>query len=162
MLYLLDANVLIDANEYYYPIDRIPQFWDWLRETADNGNIKIPYEIYTEISPLSGSLSDWINDQGNKDALLLDEDVDAALVQNAIEKGYAADLSDDELEKIGRDPFLIAYILADAKKRTLVTKEISKPSKTRGNRKIPDICNSFGANWMTDFELYKALDFRIS
>lgn len=30
MLYLLDANVLIRAHSDYYPIDRIPQFWEWL------------------------------------------------------------------------------------------------------------------------------------
>ncbi len=27
-LYLVDANVLIRAHEDYYPLDRIPQFWD--------------------------------------------------------------------------------------------------------------------------------------
>ena len=30
MLYLLDANVFIDANRDYYPLDRFPEFWDWL------------------------------------------------------------------------------------------------------------------------------------
>lgn len=30
MLCLLDANVLIGAHNDYYPIDRMPQFWEWL------------------------------------------------------------------------------------------------------------------------------------
>ena len=30
MLYLLDANVLIDANRDYYQIERVPEFWEWL------------------------------------------------------------------------------------------------------------------------------------
>ncbi|MCY4508918.1 MAG: DUF4411 family protein [Acidobacteria bacterium] len=30
MLYLLDANVLIDAHRDYYPLGRVPEFWDWL------------------------------------------------------------------------------------------------------------------------------------
>jgi len=30
MLYLLDANTLIDAKRDYYPIDRVPEFWSWL------------------------------------------------------------------------------------------------------------------------------------
>ncbi len=34
MLYLLDANVLIDADRDYYPIDRVPEFWDWILETC--------------------------------------------------------------------------------------------------------------------------------
>jgi hypothetical protein len=44
--------------------------------------------------------------------LLLDESVDATLVQRVVRDGYAPDLADDEIEKIGRDPFLIAYALA--------------------------------------------------
>jgi len=30
LLYLLDANVLIAANRDYYPLGRVPEFWDWL------------------------------------------------------------------------------------------------------------------------------------
>ena len=30
MLYLLDANVLITANNLYYPIDSVPEYWEWL------------------------------------------------------------------------------------------------------------------------------------
>ena len=42
MLYLLDANILITANSFYYEIDRIPQFWDWILRYAALGRIKIP------------------------------------------------------------------------------------------------------------------------
>ena len=44
MLYLLDANVLIQAHEEYYPLDRIPQFWVWLVEEAVAGYAKMPFE----------------------------------------------------------------------------------------------------------------------
>ena len=49
MLYLLDANILIDANQYYYPIERIPEFWEWLVEKGTTGVLKVPQEIYDEI-----------------------------------------------------------------------------------------------------------------
>lgn len=49
MLYLLDANVLIDANRDYYPIDPVPEFWDWLSACAINGQAKIAWEIYDEV-----------------------------------------------------------------------------------------------------------------
>ena len=42
MRFLLDANVLIDANRDYYPIERIPEFWDWLAYQGRQGNVKIP------------------------------------------------------------------------------------------------------------------------
>lgn len=49
MLYLLDANVLIDANRDYYPIERVPEFWDWLAAIGEQGQAKIPLEIYAEV-----------------------------------------------------------------------------------------------------------------
>ena len=49
MLYLLDANVLIDANRDYYPIGRVPEFWDWVVDRAAKQQTKIPLEMYEEI-----------------------------------------------------------------------------------------------------------------
>ena len=48
MLHLLDANVLIDANRDYYPISRVPEFWEWLTHVAEKGKTKVPVEIYDE------------------------------------------------------------------------------------------------------------------
>ncbi len=62
MLYLLDANTLIDAKRDYYPIDRVPEFWDWLVFHWQQGNIKIPIEVYEEFA-------DTKDKRGNKDAL---------------------------------------------------------------------------------------------
>ena len=41
-LYLLDANVLIDAQRDYYPFEMVPEFWDWLVHMARQGTIKVP------------------------------------------------------------------------------------------------------------------------
>lgn len=46
MLDLLDANVLIDANRDYYPIERVPEFWEWLADLGECGLTKVPPEIY--------------------------------------------------------------------------------------------------------------------
>jgi len=158
LLYLLDANVLIRAHEDYYPIDRIPQFWDWLHQNATAGNVKIPFEIYNEIAISSGPLGDWIRSPPIKDDIVLDESVDPTLVQQVLD-GYAPDLSDSELEEIGQDPFLIAYALANTPLRSVVTKEVSRPSKRRANRKVPDVCDDLGVRWMTDFEFFRVLNF---
>ena len=50
MLYLLDANTLIDAKRNYYQIDRVPEFWEWLIYRGRQKTIKIPLEIYEEFS----------------------------------------------------------------------------------------------------------------
>ena len=113
MLYLLDANVLIDANRDYYPIERVPEFWDWLVDMGESDRVKIPEEIYEEVvlpRPIRpDALVDWLRD--HRDDLVLDEPVSVELISCATEEGYADDLTDQEIEKIGCDPFLIAYAL---------------------------------------------------
>lgn len=160
MLYLLDANVLIRAHEDYYPLDRIPGFWDWLAEQAKQGRIKMPFEIHDEIAIARGPLKEWIVQEDIKSALILDEEVDSDVFNRVINEGYAPDLTDSELEEAGRDPFLAAYALMGAG-RTIVTREISKTSQTRGRRRLPDVCNGFAIPWMNDFALWRTLDFRI-
>ena len=49
MIYLLDANVLIDANRDYYPFGRVPEFWEWLAHVGESGHVKIPIEVYEEV-----------------------------------------------------------------------------------------------------------------
>lgn len=161
MLYLLDANVLITASNSYYPIDQIPEFWAWLLYQGGLGNVKLPVEILEEI--LAGRknddpLLDWMKDKDNRAALELDESVDASLVQTVVSEGYAPDLTDDEIEEVGRDPFLIAYGMADGN-RCVVTTEVSSPRKKRQNRKIPDVCSFFSVACCNPFQLNRALGF---
>lgn len=162
MLYLLDANILITANSTYYPIDQIPEFWSWMRYQAMSNRIKIPREIMDEIKEGrrdDDPLLDWIDSDDTEAALVLDEVVDAALVRQIVAEGYARDLKDDEVEKIGRDPFLIAYALADPVNRTVVTIETSRRSAQRANRKVPDVCQSVGVLSCGPFILNRALGF---
>ncbi|WP_323993256.1 MULTISPECIES: DUF4411 family protein [Nguyenibacter] len=159
-LYLLDANVLIRAHEDYYPVDRIPQFWEWLLVMAERNRIKTPREIYDEVAPSNGLLAEWLRQQTVKDALVLKETSDLATVQRVVAQGYAPDLNDVELEQIGRDPFLVAAAIMKPN-RVVVTKENSKPSVTRSKRKIPDICTTFGVRCINDFVLYRELKFSI-
>ncbi|MRU15816.1 DUF4411 family protein [Roseovarius sp. A21] len=162
-MYLIDANVLITAKNLYYPLDRIPQFWEWLIDMGEAGNIKMPREIHDEICERDNPLGDWARDDHTKEALLLLEDPDPALVQRVVQHGYEGDhpdFTDGQLENIGRDAFIVSYGLADTS-RVIVTKEVSAPKKRMGNRKIPDACNDCGVNWCTDWDMYSALDFNL-
>ena len=158
MSYLFDANVLIRAHEDYYPLDRVPQFWTWLGREALAGRIKMPFEIHNEIAISRGPLKEWICGQDVRQTLLLDEEPDDDLVDRVLTEGYGEDLTDSDLEKIGQDPFLIAYALA-TEDRVVVTKETPKPGAQRANRKIPDVCDTLGVLWTPDFNLYRILGF---
>ena len=161
MLYLLDANVLITAHNSYYSIEQVPEFWDWLRHQGENGHLKMPLEIIEEV--MAGKdgdpLLDWIKNDANLDALKLEESVDSTILQRIVSTGYAPDLTDDELEFIGFDPFLAAYGLAQPD-RTVVTTEVSSPKKTRKNRKLPDVCAAFALPCINTFDMTRRLGFR--
>jgi len=157
-LYLLDANVLMRAHEDYYPVDRIPRYWEWLVEQAAANTIKMPRHIFDEITPTAGPLADWLKRADVRETFVLREPV--THVRYVLEAGYAADLDDIEIEKVGKDPFLIGAALA-APDRVVVTKETSKPSATRANRKVPDVCKALGIPAINDFRLYSILKFSI-
>jgi len=161
MLYLLDASVLITAHAQYYPVDRIPEYWDWLQHMAANGLVKMPLEIFEEVKdgPKDKDLLfEWLQEEANKKALVLPDAADAGLVQKVIAMGYANDLTDDEVEQLGRDPFLIAHGLADGN-RCIVTVEVSQPKKQRQNKKIPDVCRAMGVKWCDPFTFARDLGF---
>jgi hypothetical protein len=161
MLYLLDANVLITANNTYYPIDQVPEFWSWLQYQATLGHVKVPLEVMEEVQAgrKDDPLLDWISRAENRAAVLLEETVDVALLQHVVSTGYATDLTDDEVEELGRDPFLIAYALSDPSERCVVTTEVSKPRAQRQNRRIPDVCQSLGVQCCGPFVLNRTLGF---
>ena len=159
LIYLLDANVLIDANRDYYPIERIPEFWEWLEHMGNTGQVKIPIEIYEEIKDGKDTLANWVKKQEVKSALLFDEDAEVSFVSDVIDIGYANDLADDEIEKLGRDPFLIAYALKVKHNRCVVTTEVSKPKRLRANKHVPNVCDILGISWCGTFEFLRVLNF---
>ena len=159
MIFLLDANVLIDANRDYYPIERVPEFWEWLVHMGKQGKVKIPIEVYEEIKGGKDDLAMWAKQEDTKASLLLSEEVDITLIPRVISEGYADDLTDSDVERLGRDPFLIAYALKYFNGRCVVTTEVSKPKRLRANRHVPNVCDTFGISWCHTFEFVRTLGF---
>ena len=119
-------------------------------------------EIFDEISPgpnRQDPFHVWRKDAATATALVLDEDVDIAAVQHVIQTGYGANLTEDDLINIGKDPFLIAAALGKPD-RVVVTSEVSKKSARSKNRRIPDVCDDLGIAWITPFKLNAVLDFK--
>lgn len=168
LLYLLDANTLIDAKRDYYPIDSVPEFWEWLVFNGEKGNIKIPIEVYEEFSDTKGKdgqkdeLAIWSDQPEVKEALLLNEEAEQDLVARITYGGYVANPTDDDLVKIGRDPFLLSYALKNIEERCIVSTEVSKPSKKGANRKVPDVCRDFKIRCINNFQMFRELNFSTS
>ena len=49
MQYLLDANVVIDADRDYYPFDRVKEFWGWLLHQANRGKLLFLFKCTTKL-----------------------------------------------------------------------------------------------------------------
>src|SRR6266542_2527931 len=111
-LYLLDANVLIRAHADYYPMDRIPAFWSWLLSMATAAVIKMPLEIYHEVTASADMMGTWLKRSNVKNAIIFEVTTNVSRVRRIIVEGYAPDLNDVDLEVIVRDPFLVAAALA--------------------------------------------------
>jgi hypothetical protein len=138
-VHLLDANVVITAHNLYYPINRVPEFWEWLVHMGNTNRLKIPVEILEEITEKS-PIGQWLKEADNAASLRLDEDVDPELVQTVI----------------------AAYAMANRVERTVVTVEASKPKTQRANRRIPDVCNDLRINWCDSFQMLSVLNFTTS
>lgn len=174
MLYLLDANVLIEANDEYYPVDRIPQFWDWIIANAKQNRIKMPYEMLAEVKAGppnkdieldEDELVRWLRRDEHEQSLLYRATADAGLVNKVFAAGYELpNPSTDELRKIRKDPLLIAYALAISDV-CIVTLESKQENKTdtmkRHKRSIPFVCRKLGIRSIDTFDLIRELDFRI-
>lgn len=173
MLYLLDTSVLIDAKNKYYPLERIPQFWNWLVHQSLAGHVKLPPQVigeilgpdYTDEEP-ADALAEWVN--ANRTVLELTEEMPTDLLTHTYEQGYDTipeDLTSVDPLSEPADPFLIAFALANPDNRRVVTMEnfqsvgttLPKPS----NRRIPLVCDLLGVRCINTFALIRELDFRI-
>lgn len=115
--------------------------------------------MHEEIKDGSDDLSVWSKDETTETSLLLYQDSDPELVSYVIDEGYANDLTDAEVEKIGRDPFLISYALTGSDASCVVSTEVSKPKKLRANRHVPDVCKDFEIECINTFEFLRRLNF---
>lgn len=159
MLYLLDANTLITAKNLYYQMERVPEFWDWLLHHGQQGSVKIPPEIFNELRSGNDGLAVWVKNSDVEAALHLNEEAESDWVRHVLDIGYAPDLTDIDLEKIGMDPFLVAHALTDSANRIVISGEVSAPKKQRANRRVPDVCRAVGVQCMNIFALVNDLNF---
>ena len=138
-------------------MERVPEFWTWLAYKSLKSQVKVPLEILEELKDGKDELAHWLKEHQSE--IQFPESVQQDLVERVTMLGYANDLREDEVEKLGRDPFLIAHALADVGKRCVVTTESSRPTRKRANRHVPNVCETLGIPWCNTFELIRELNF---
>lgn len=163
-MFLVDANVLITAQNTYYSTAMVPQFWDWVLHHARADRLKVPAEMISELvagNPPPGRhpLVDWVRAEDNRAMLTLPGDSVPAMVADVTERCYAPLLREHEIAQIGMDPFIVAHALQDRAERCVVTNEVSARAQVRGKRKMPDACEIMGVRSCHTFTFLGQLGF---
>jgi len=58
VIYFLDTNVLIDADQLHFSIRERRDYWNWLLSLGKKGQLKIPKSVYDEVN--AGDLANWL------------------------------------------------------------------------------------------------------
>jgi hypothetical protein len=151
-MYLLDANVFIDAKNRYYPFQVCPGFWEWLDVAHAHGRIASIGRIKEELVGHGDQLSDWA---AARPALFLEPDAAVVASLGRIAAWVPTqDFTDAaRAEFLGSaDYYLVAH--AHAHDHVAVTHEVSQPNR-RNKIKIPDVCSAFEVEWVSPFTVLR-------
>ncbi len=75
MVYLLDANVFIQAKNLHYGFDFCPAFWDWIIDKDAKGLVKSIEKIGDELEAGQDELATWAKGRGETFFLKQDEEL---------------------------------------------------------------------------------------
>lgn len=152
-MYLLDANVFIEAKNTYYRFDTFPGFWNWLDAEQAKGHLGSIQPIRDELLKGNDELADWIKARKDSGWFLPVDDIETQQnlqqIANWVESqpftpaARAAFLD-------GADPWLIAK--ARTLRATVVTHE-TLDTRSRKRVKIPNGCRRFDIAYLNTFDL---------
>lgn len=152
-MYLVDANVLIEAKNRYYAFDIAPGFWAWLDQAHQQSLACSIAAVRDELLDGTDELADWarthtaffrVIDQGTTQHF-------GDLTRWAFSRSFTpAALS--EFTGNNADYLLVAY--AREHQHTVVTHERSQPN-ARARVLIPDACRAMGVSTTDTFEMLR-------
>lgn len=158
MIYLLDANVFIEAKNRYYSFQIAPGFWAWLEQHMEEGDVITVLPVHEELMRGKDELSDWIKDKKEFCLPVDDEFTQEAFAHIAawtMDQDFRQEARDDFLA--GADPWLIGKAIAMTEiteDATVVTHEVFN-NDARKKVPIPNICRQFGIDYINTFELLR-------
>lgn len=156
-VYVLDANVFIQAKNMYYAFDIAPAFWDVLVEHAKNGRVRSIDRVKQELNKGNDDLSKWANSKFNEWFFSTDHHsiVEAyRKIMNWVQNQSQFTSSAKAIFAQGADGWLVAY--AKAHGFTVVTHE-TYDENVKSRVKIPNVCYAFNVRYVNTFEMLREL-----
>jgi hypothetical protein len=154
LVYVVDANVLIQAQKGYYGFSICPGFWDCLLLQHQAGRVISIDQVRAEIEDGS-ELDQWVENSvpGTFFSSTQDQAVTAAyadLVQWGQAQSQFLSAAKAEFNQVA-DGWLIAFTMCRAD-HVLVTHEQFSPD-IRRKVPIPNLCRQFGVPYLDTFEM---------
>lgn len=159
-IFVLDANVFIEAARRYYAFDIAPPFWSSLIEYARIGKVLSIDRVKNELEDRKDQLASWVKRYFNHGFYTTDDDYVIIAYgkvmtwvqnQNQFFDAAKADFAN------GADGWLVAYAMV--KGYVVVTHEAINPEIKR-RVPIPNVCNAFNINYIDTFEMLRILKFK--
>lgn len=150
MKYLLDANILIEAKNYYFSFDLCPDFWKWIKSYD---KMKSVYPVREEMLAREDELAQWIKDNFDSSFFL---NMDAEIQENY--RKVVDHIDKLDFKQSGKDKFLKGadgWLIAAAMSKNgtiIVTNESSNP-ESRKKIFLPDVARLFGVRCVQIFEI---------
>ena len=152
MIYLLDANVFIQAKNLHYGFDFCPAFWEWLVEQNTSKQVFSIDKVADEIAAGDDNLKAWAQKQGTGFFLMTDENVATQfgkVSEWARSQNYEPVAINTFLQVA--DYYLLAHALAG--KCVVVTHEVRVNSNNK--IKLPNVCADLGLRCMNPYEMLR-------
>lgn len=158
-LYVIDANVMIEAAKTYYAFDRVPGFWGWLDERIADGVVKTASLVADEID-YPDALVEWL--KARDPAAIFIDVSEPAIQQNFSEIAtwtVTSPFGPEHIAKFmaGADPWLVAS--ASVLGGCVVTQETQVGPGAK-KVKIPNVCEAFDVPCVNTFEMLAELKAR--
>lgn len=144
-MYLLDANVFIQAKNLHYGFDFCPGFWDWIDRENQRGTVFSVTKVLDELRAGEDELANWAQERRSRLFLAPDDAVIPSL--RALSRWANA----GRYDQTGVATFLQAadyYLVAHAHAHDLVVVTHEVPSDSARKIKIPDACVGLGVDFV--------------
>lgn len=153
-IYWLDANVLIEAKKGPYGFALVPQFWVFLSQQLEQGQVKCPKMVYDELIDGNDDLAGWVKPRREK-GMCHHATETVQECYTTIANHVALKFKPHHVAEflMGADGWIIAYAMdGDG---VVVTQE---SDKSKGSKvKIPTVCKVLGVRCMNTYQMLAAL-----
>lgn len=157
-IYIIDANVLMQAHRLYYAFPICPGFWDFLLHRHQAGRLISLDRVHAEIDP-GDALHRWVRSTAPATLFASTQDAEvgrnfgalAAWVQG---NGQFTQAAKDEFARVP-DGWLVAY--AQARPDHIVVTMEDRADGAKKKVPLPNVCLQCGVRYTDTFTMVKEL-----